>query len=91
MFDILTLLQCLVPEIKVTTMRQLSRIIMAMLAMSGRVTMLGISRWAGTGGSYRTVIRFFHTVIPWATVFWVFFVGICSHQMMFICWQETRW
>jgi IS4 transposase len=54
-------------------MRQLSRIIMAMLAMSGRVTMLGISRWAGTGGSYRTVIRFFHTVIPWATVFWVFF------------------
>ena len=73
MFDILTLLQCLVPEIKVTTMRQLSRIIMAMLAMSGRVTMLGISRWAGTGGSYRTVIRFFHTVIPWATVFWVFF------------------
>jgi hypothetical protein len=42
MFDILTLLQCLVPEIKVTTMRQLSRIIMAMLAMSGRVTMLGM-------------------------------------------------
>jgi len=73
MFDILTLLQCLLPEIKVTTIRQLSRIIMAMLAMSGRVTMLGISRWAGTGGSYRTVMRFFATVIPWATVFWVFF------------------
>jgi putative transposase len=73
MFDILALLQCLLPEIKVTTMRQLSQIITAMLAMSGRVTMLGISRWAGTGGSYRTVIRFFRTVIPWATVFWVFF------------------
>ena len=73
MLDILTLLECLVPEIKVTTMRQLNRIIMAMLAMSGRVTMLGISRWTGTGGSYRTVMRFFHTVIPWATVFWVFF------------------
>jgi hypothetical protein len=26
-----------------------------MLAMSGRVTMLGISRWAGIGGSYRTM------------------------------------
>jgi hypothetical protein len=26
--------------------------------------MLGISRWAGTGGSYRTVMRFFATVIP---------------------------
>ncbi len=71
--DILALLQCLLPQIKVTTMRQLNQIIMAMLAMSGRVTMRGISRWAETGGSYRTVLRFFHTVIPWATVFWVFF------------------
>jgi IS4 transposase len=44
-----------------------------MLAMSGRVTMLGISRWTGSGGSYRTMLRFFHTVIPWATLFWVFF------------------
>jgi len=44
-----------------------------MLAMSGRVTMLGISRWAGVGGSYRTMLRFFHTVIPWATLFWLFF------------------
>ena len=91
MFDILTLLQCLLPEIKVTTMRQLSQIIMAMLAMSGRVTMLGISRWTLSGGSYRTVIRFFQTVIPWATVFWVFFRRhlFCA-QMMFICWQETK-
>ncbi|BCL35318.1 hypothetical protein NSMS1_62450 (plasmid) [Nostoc sp. MS1] len=44
-----------------------------MLAMSGRVTMLGISRWTGSGGSYRTMLRFFHTVIPWATLFWLFF------------------
>ncbi len=71
--DILSLLQCLLPQINVTTMRQLNQIIIAMLAMSGRVTMLGIFRWAGIGGSYRTVMRFFHTVIPWATVFWVFF------------------
>ena len=44
-----------------------------MVVMTGRVTMLGISRWAGPGGSYRTVQRFFSTVIPWATLFWVFF------------------
>ena len=44
-----------------------------MLVMTGRVTMLGLSRWAGKGGSYRTVQRFFATVIPWATLFWVFF------------------
>ena len=35
--------------------------------------MLGISRWTGAGGSYRTMLRFFHTVIPWATLFWLFF------------------
>lgn len=71
--DILALLQCLLPQINATTMRQLNQIILAMLAMSGRVTMLGISRWTGIGGSYRTMLRFFHTVIPWATLFWLFF------------------
>jgi len=55
------------------TVRQLSHIIAAVLAMSGRVTMLSLSRWAGKGGSYRTVQRFLYTVIPWATVLWVFF------------------
>ena len=35
--------------------------------------MLGISHWALMGGSYRTMLRFFHTVIPWATLFWLYF------------------
>jgi DDE superfamily endonuclease len=56
-----------------TTIRQLSRIVPALLAMTGRVTMLGISRWTGDGASYRTVQRFFTAVIPWATLFWLFF------------------
>src|SRR6266849_10071969 len=41
--------------------------------MTRRVTMLGISRWAGPGGSYRTVQRFFSQALPWAMLFWVFF------------------
>ena len=45
----------------------------ALLVMTGRVTMLGISRWAGKGGSYRTVQRFFSQALPWAMLFWVFF------------------
>lgn len=45
-------------------------IVTALLAMTGRVTMLGISRWAGEGGSYRTVQRFFNTPIAWAKVHW---------------------
>jgi putative transposase len=71
--DIVALFQCLQPYVPSTTRRQLSRIAWALLVMTGRVTMLGISRWAGTGGSYRTVQRFFSTVLPWATLLWVFF------------------
>jgi len=71
--DIVALFQCLQPYVPSTTRRQLSRIALALLVMTGRVTMLGISRWAGKGGSYRTVQRFFSTVIPWATLLWVFF------------------
>jgi len=51
----------------------MSRIVQAMLSMTGRITMLGISRWAGPGGSYRTVQRFFSEVIPWSQVFGKFF------------------
>lgn len=71
--DILALLQCLAPLLSATTIRQLSRIIFALLAMTGRVTMLGLSRWAGTGGSYRTIQRWFYTTIPWLHVFVRFF------------------
>ena len=73
MVAILPFLLCLQPEVTMTTIRQFSRITLAMLAMTGRVTMLGISRWTGDGGSYRTIQRFFTTVVPWATLFWLFF------------------
>ena len=73
MVDIGALWQWTRPHVPATTVRQCSRIIVAMVAMPGWVTMLGLSRWAGRGGSYRTVQRFFATVIPWAMLFWVFF------------------
>ena len=71
--DMLALVQCLRPHVRVTTLRQCHRMAFALLVMTGRVTMLGLARWAGPGGSYRTVQRFFSTVLPWATLFWVFF------------------
>jgi len=71
--DILALLHCLQPAVSSTTLHQFSRIVVALLAMTGRITMLGISRWAGQGGSYRTVQRFFSQALPWAMLFWVFF------------------
>ena len=73
MTDILALLQCITPLISKTTLRQLSRVILGMLMMTGRVTMLGISRWTDQGGSYRTIQRMYHTQIAWADVLWSFF------------------
>ena len=73
MENILALLQPIAPLISKTTLRQLSRVIFGMLAMTGRVTMLGISRWAGKGGSYRTIQRWYSAALPWAKIFWIFF------------------
>ncbi len=85
MLNIIALSHCLHPYLTKTTIRQLSRIIPALLAMTGRVTMLGISRWTDKGGSYRTVQRFFYTVIPWALVFWVFIrQHLLSHDDVYL-------
>src|SRR5215813_8521410 len=73
MVDIVALLHCTRPHVTATTVRQLSRIIVALLTMTGRVTMVGMARWAGKGGSYRTIQRLFATMIPWGILFWVFF------------------
>ena len=71
--DILSLLACLQPLVTSVTMRHFSKIVSAILTMTGRVTMLGISRWTDKGGSYRTVQRFFATDLPWTELFVKFF------------------
>ncbi len=89
--DIVALLQCLQPYLPATTLRQCSRIVRALLVMTGRITMLGISRWAGKGGSYRTVQRWFSTVLPWALLFWVFFRHhvYCPADVYFVAGDEV--
>ena len=42
--NILALLQCIQPYLSRTDLRRLSRIVQAMLSMTGRITMLGIAR-----------------------------------------------
>jgi putative transposase len=71
--DILAPLQSIEDSLSRATLQQMSQVIIAMLAMTGRVTMLGLARWAGKGGSYRSIQRFYYTAIPWAQVFWQFF------------------
>jgi len=70
MNEINTLLTCLHPLLNATTFRQLQVISQALFVMTGRITMLGISRWAGKGGSYRTIQRFFASTLPWDAINW---------------------
>ena len=79
MFDLSAIMSCLTICLDTTTLARLRVIVPAMLAMTGRVTMLGISRWAEEGGSYRTVQRFFSTAIEWEKVHWCFFRHCFSH------------
>ena len=48
--DIMVVLACVSQCVELTTLRQLGRVIEAMLSISGRVTMKGLSRWSGPGG-----------------------------------------
>lgn len=68
--DIVNVLQSLSQYQDKPMLRQLSVIVLAMLSMTGRVTMLGISRWSERGGSYRTIQRFFGTTIVWSKLNW---------------------
>jgi putative transposase len=52
----------------------------ALLAMTGRITMLSISRWTGKGGSYRTIQRFFKGSIQWDALNWAIIKRSLSSQ-----------
>ena len=71
--EIVALLACLQPLVAAVTRRHLAQIIPALLTMTGRVTMLGLSRWTEKGGSYRTLQRFFATALPWTEMLVQFF------------------
>ena len=68
MSEIVSLFTIFSPHLSAATLRQLSEIVFAVLAMTGSVTMRNISRWTQKGGSYRTIQRFYNTVIPWGTL-----------------------
>ncbi|MEM7534380.1 MAG: transposase [Chloroflexota bacterium] len=70
MTELMTILQNLEGTMSAVALRQLMVIVPAVLAMSGQVTMLNISRWTGEGGSYKTIQRFYNTQIVWLQVNW---------------------
>ena len=83
MTEILTLLQNIAPLLEKTILRQMSQVLFGMLVMSGRITMLGVSRWTGKGGSYRTIQRFYQHVLPWKAIQWMFFQKRFKKRMPF--------
>ncbi len=85
MTDVSTLLSCLRPLLDKSTYRQLQVISQTILMMTGRITMLGISRWAENGCSYRTVQRFFKKDIPWGGLNWAIaksFLKQCTRDII---------
>ena len=70
MKEIIAILNTLSPHLTPRTLRQMILIVEAMLAMTWRVTMLGLSRWTEKGGSYRTVQRFFKEKMDWSALRW---------------------
>ena len=70
MAEIMSLLERLSQTVTGTELRQLSVIVPAVLAMTGQVTMVNISRWTGKGGSERTIRRFYNASIVWLKVNW---------------------
>ncbi|MDE0423342.1 MAG: transposase [Candidatus Poribacteria bacterium] len=73
MSEIVSLFTVFSPYLSAPTPRQFCEIVFAVLAMTGGVTLRNISRWTKEGGSYRTIQRFYNTLIPWSRLFWVFF------------------
>jgi len=70
MNEITKLLICIQSLLDASTYRHIQIISKALLTMTGRITMLSISRWTEKGGSYRTVQRFFSKDIPWGSLNW---------------------
>ena len=73
MLEIMTCLECLSQNFPNKFVRLLGVVIQAMLCCKGRITMLGLSRWSGKGGSYRNIQRFYENTVNWLELNWLFF------------------
>ena len=71
--NILPLFACFELLLPTVSVHRFAVVAQAILTMTGRITMLSISRWTEKGGSYRTIQRFFGSVLPWSEMFAKFF------------------
>ena len=85
MYDILSLLQCLMFALDETTLKRLHIVISAIFAMSGRVTMKNIARWAGKGGAIEPCVDCLKATYPGRHCYGNFFESIVWSPIMSIC------
>jgi hypothetical protein len=76
MTEIVALLQRLAPIVSPKILRQMSHVLYGVLATTGRITMLEISRWTEAGGSYRTIQRLYHGSLPWLQIMRLLFTEL---------------
>ncbi len=70
MLDIIAITACFARIVTKTELKQLRQIVLAMVCMTGRVTMVGLSRWTNKGCSYRTIQRWFMSKVEWGALLW---------------------
>jgi len=83
MLDIMPFLACFASALPDATFRQLTCVVLAMLVIPGRITILGLSRWAPSGGSHRSLQRFFHSTLDWSHLHWLFICAWLLHDNEF--------
>ena len=73
MLNIMPHLECLGQHFPKQFVKLLGIVCQSMLCCKGRITMLGLSRWSGKGGSYRSIQRLYGRSVNWLRINWVFF------------------
>lgn len=81
MNEIVAVLEIIRPLLAARHFRQLLLLVEACLSMTGRVTMLGLSRWAEPGGSYRTIQRFFNHAHDWGKWRWLLLAELLKEKI----------
>jgi putative transposase len=82
--DIMLILSCFRQRVEKTSLGRWGCVVEGLWALTGRVTMRGLSRWTERGGSDRTLQRLFNTTLSWGQVHWLV---IRQHLLG----DETQW
>ena len=73
MLKIMPYLECLSQTFSKKIVNLLAIVSQSMLCCKGRITMMGLRRWSGKGGSYCNIQLFYASTVNWLQLNWLFF------------------